>query len=70
MRAIDLKNVVVETNLSYPLYNNKRGEVRDNYDLGDRLLMVSTDRISASEANEIIDEIKGLKKKPNPDAEG
>jgi len=47
MRAIDLKNVVIETNLQYPLYNNKRGKVRDNYDLGDRLLMVSTDRISA-----------------------
>lgn len=34
------------TNLtSYPLF--RRGKVRDVYDLGDRLLMVATDRISA-----------------------
>lgn len=38
-------NVVLETNLSYPLF--KRGKIRDIYDLGDRLLVVSTDRISA-----------------------
>jgi phosphoribosylaminoimidazole-succinocarboxamide synthase len=37
--------VVLETNLSYPLF--KRGKVRDIYDLGDKLLIVSTDRISA-----------------------
>ena len=37
--------VVLETNLSYPLL--KRGKVRDIYDLGDKLLIVSTDRISA-----------------------
>jgi len=36
---------LIETNLSgLPL---KRGKVRDVYDLGDRLLLVSTDRISA-----------------------
>ncbi len=45
LRVIDLNNVVVETDLPYPLYH--RGKVRDNYDLGDRLLMVATDRISA-----------------------
>jgi phosphoribosylaminoimidazole-succinocarboxamide synthase len=33
------------TNLSLPLYS--RGKVRDMYDLGDRLLMVTSDRISA-----------------------
>jgi phosphoribosylaminoimidazole-succinocarboxamide synthase len=38
--------VVTETNLTeLPLYY--RGKVRDTYDLGDRLLMVTTDRISA-----------------------
>jgi phosphoribosylaminoimidazole-succinocarboxamide synthase len=42
---IDVKNVILETNLSYPLL--KRGKVRDIYDLGDELLIVSTDRISA-----------------------
>ncbi|MFQ5758923.1 MAG: phosphoribosylaminoimidazolesuccinocarboxamide synthase [Candidatus Bathyarchaeia archaeon] len=36
---------VLETNLPLPLH--KRGKVRDIYDLGDRLLIVSTDRISA-----------------------
>ncbi|MEM3041177.1 MAG: phosphoribosylaminoimidazolesuccinocarboxamide synthase [Nitrososphaerota archaeon] len=40
-----IKDVVLETNLSYPLF--KRGKVRDLYDLGDKLLIVSTDRISA-----------------------
>jgi phosphoribosylaminoimidazole-succinocarboxamide synthase len=39
------ENVVLETNLSYPRF--KRGKVRDIYDLGDKLLIVSTDRISA-----------------------
>ena len=42
---IDIKNVVLETSLRYPLL--KRGKVRDVYDLGDKLLIVSTDRISA-----------------------
>jgi len=37
--------VVLETRLPLPLF--KRGKVRDIYDLGDRLLIVSTDRISA-----------------------
>ncbi|MEM2112008.1 MAG: phosphoribosylaminoimidazolesuccinocarboxamide synthase, partial [Candidatus Bathyarchaeia archaeon] len=38
-------DVVLESNLPLPLL--KRGKVRDLYDLGDRLLIVSTDRISA-----------------------
>jgi len=37
--------VVTETSLPLPLV--ARGKVRDIYDLGDRLLMVATDRISA-----------------------
>jgi phosphoribosylaminoimidazole-succinocarboxamide synthase len=37
--------VVMETNLPLPLF--KRGKVRDVYDLDKRLLIVSTDRISA-----------------------
>jgi len=37
--------IVMETNL--PLRFLKRGKVRDIYDLGNRLLIVSTDRISA-----------------------
>jgi len=37
--------VVLETNLPFPSF--KKGKVRDVYDLGDRLLIVSTDRISA-----------------------
>ena len=36
---------LLRSNLSLPLF--KRGKVRDIYDLGDRLLIVSTDRISA-----------------------
>lgn len=42
---MDMKNIVFESNLSYPLF--KRGKVRDLYDLGDNLLIVSTDRLSA-----------------------
>jgi phosphoribosylaminoimidazole-succinocarboxamide synthase len=42
---IDPKNVMAESNLPYPLF--RRGKVRDLYDLGDKLLIVSTDRISA-----------------------
>jgi len=38
-------SVVLETKLSLPLFG--RGKVRDTYDLGDRLLIVATDRISA-----------------------
>ena len=37
--------LVGATNLNLPLYS--RGKVRDMYDLGDRLLMVTSDRISA-----------------------
>ena len=36
---------VMETHLDLPLFS--RGKVRDNYDLGDRLLLVATDRLSA-----------------------
>ena len=39
------QDVVTETNLPFPIF--KRGKVRDVYNLGDRLLIVSTDRISA-----------------------
>jgi len=38
-------DVVMQTQLPLPLFS--RGKVRDTYDLGDRLLMVTTDRISA-----------------------
>jgi phosphoribosylaminoimidazole-succinocarboxamide synthase len=38
-------DVLLETNLPLPLF--KRGKVRDVYDLDKRLLIVSTDRISA-----------------------
>ncbi len=38
-------DVVLETNLPFPCF--KKGKVRDVYDLGDRLLIISTDRISA-----------------------
>ncbi|MEM3010256.1 MAG: phosphoribosylaminoimidazolesuccinocarboxamide synthase [Candidatus Bathyarchaeia archaeon] len=38
-------DVVLSTDLPLPLF--KRGKVRDIYDLGDKLLIVSTDRISA-----------------------
>ena len=36
---------ILETNLPLPLY--RKGKVRDTYDLGDNLLIVATDRISA-----------------------
>ncbi len=45
MRPINFSNTITQTDLSHPIY--RRGKVRDTYDLGDRLLMVSTDRISA-----------------------
>src|SRR5579875_2300632 len=35
----------MEVSLDLPLFS--RGKVRDNYDLGDRLLLVATDRLSA-----------------------
>lgn len=38
-------DVILETNLPLPLF--KRGKVRDLYDLGDKLMIISTDRISA-----------------------
>jgi phosphoribosylaminoimidazole-succinocarboxamide synthase len=38
-------DIILETNL--PFRKFKRGKVRDIYDLGDKLLLVSTDRISA-----------------------
>ncbi|MBN2099803.1 MAG: phosphoribosylaminoimidazolesuccinocarboxamide synthase [Dehalococcoidia bacterium] len=38
-------SVLLETSLPLPLLH--RGKVRDNYELGDRLLIVATDRISA-----------------------
>ena len=37
--------VLLESNLSQPPFS--RGKVRDTYDLGNRLLIVTTDRISA-----------------------
>ncbi len=43
---LDLTTPVLETGITeFPLW--RRGKVRDVYDLGDRLLMVATDRISA-----------------------
>jgi len=39
-------NVVCETSLA-DRGPDKRGKVRDIYDLGDKLLLVATDRISA-----------------------
>ncbi len=41
----DKPTVLINTTLALPLF--RRGKVRDIYDLGDRLLIVSTDRISA-----------------------
>jgi phosphoribosylaminoimidazole-succinocarboxamide synthase len=38
-------DVLLNTNLPLPLF--VRGKVRDTYDLGDRLLIIATDRISA-----------------------
>lgn len=38
-------NVVLETNLPFPAF--RRGKVRDVYDLGQSLLIVATDRVSA-----------------------
>ncbi len=39
--------VLLETNLAGGKLPKRRGKVRDVYDLGDRLLLVATDRISA-----------------------
>ena len=38
-------SILIETNLPLPLLH--RGKVRDNYELGDKLLIVASDRISA-----------------------
>jgi phosphoribosylaminoimidazole-succinocarboxamide synthase len=43
--TIELKNILLKSNLPHPLF--KRGKVRDIYNLGNELLIVSTDRISA-----------------------
>jgi phosphoribosylaminoimidazole-succinocarboxamide synthase len=42
--SFDFKNPLLTSNLNFP---RRQGKVRDVYDLGDRLLIVSTDRISA-----------------------
>lgn len=42
--SFDFKNPVMSTELDFP---RRQGKVRDVYDLGDRLLIVSSDRISA-----------------------
>lgn len=42
---IDVNDVILQTDLSYPLL--KRGKVRDLYEMDSNLLIVSTDRISA-----------------------
>jgi len=39
------QDVLLKTRLPFPMF--KRGKVRDVYDLKERLLIVSTDRISA-----------------------
>jgi phosphoribosylaminoimidazole-succinocarboxamide synthase len=46
LKSFDLKSemALLTTSLPFPC---RRGKVRDVYDLGDRLLMISTDRISA-----------------------
>ena len=46
---IENKNIVLETNLPNQNLIN-RGKVRDLYDMGDSLLIVSSDRISAYDA--------------------
>ncbi len=42
--SFDFKNPVITTELGFP---RRQGKVRDVYDIGDRLLIVSSDRISA-----------------------
>ena len=41
----DNSSVLLNTELSLPMF--VKGKVRDSYDLGDKLLIVATDRISA-----------------------
>lgn len=45
VRSGQLPQPVMEVHLDLPLFS--RGKVRDNYDLGDQLLLVATDRLSA-----------------------
>ena len=46
MTAAEQRNTIIETRIpGLPLW--RRGKVRDVYDLGDRLLIVATDRLSA-----------------------
>jgi phosphoribosylaminoimidazole-succinocarboxamide synthase len=45
MKAAQQRDPLLSTQLGVPLW--RRGKVRDVYDLGDRLLIVATDRISA-----------------------
>jgi phosphoribosylaminoimidazole-succinocarboxamide synthase len=40
-----MRRAILSTDLPFPVF--RRGKVRDVYDLGDRLLLVATDRISA-----------------------
>ncbi len=42
--SFDFKKSVITTELGFP---RRQGKVRDVYDIGDRLLIVSSDRISA-----------------------
>jgi phosphoribosylaminoimidazole-succinocarboxamide synthase len=44
MSELSNSQALLQTNLPFP---KRQGKVRDVYDLGDRLLMISTDRISA-----------------------
>lgn len=41
----NIMSIILEANLALPLFC--RGKVRDTYDLGDKLLIIATDRISA-----------------------
>lgn len=43
-----MREALASSQLPLPLFS--RGKVRDNYDLGDKLLMVATDRVSAFDA--------------------
>jgi phosphoribosylaminoimidazole-succinocarboxamide synthase len=45
MKAAQQRDPLLSTQLGLPLW--RRGKVRDVYDLGDRLLIIATDRISA-----------------------
>jgi phosphoribosylaminoimidazole-succinocarboxamide synthase len=47
--AANLKNCLVDTSFLGP--KGRRGKVRDIYDLGDRLMLVVTDRLSAFDRN-------------------